>query len=64
MFGLPEEAMQRMLLKGVPDSPNSEVYMSFIRDYLIPNIIEVISANNDAILFNLKDESSSYNSKY
>ena len=64
MFGLTEDAMLKMLMKQVPNKPNSEVYMSFILKWLIPNIVEVIAANNEAILFQLKDESSDYDSKY
>lgn len=64
MLGLPEDAMKRMLMKGLPGNPNSEVYHSEIQRYLIPNIVELISANNEAILFQLKDESSEYDQKY
>ena len=63
MFGLPEEAILKMLKKNVPVK-SYEGYAEFVHTYLIPNIVEVISANNEAILFNLKDESSSYDSKY
>jgi len=62
-FGLTEETMLQMLNKRVPQS-QSEVDYGFIRNYLIPNIVEVIAANNEAILFQLKDESSEYDSKY
>jgi len=64
MFGLTEETMTKMLMAKVQNNPNSEVYMSFILNQLIPNIVEVITANNEAILFHLKDESSEYDSKY
>ncbi len=64
MFGLTEETMSQMLIKRLPNNPNSEVYMQHILEYLIPNIVEVIAANNEAILFQLKDESSEYDSKY
>ena len=64
MLGLPEDAMRRMLMKGMSGNLNSEVYHSEIQNHLIPNIIELISANNEAILFQLKDESSTYDSKY
>jgi len=55
-FGLTEETMSKMLLKRVPNNPNSEVYMGFILEHLIPNIVEVISANNEALLFNIETE--------
>ncbi len=64
MFGLTEETMAKMLMAKVPNNPNSEVYMSTLLNTLIPNIVEVIAANNEAILFQLKDESSTYDSKY
>jgi len=64
MFGLPEDAMKQMLMKGMPGKADSEMYRSEVYNYLIPNIIEVISANNEAILFQLKDESSTYDQKY
>ena len=63
MFGLPEEAILRMLKKNVPET-SYEGYAEFVQTYLIPNIVEVIAANNEAILFQLKDESSTYDSKY
>ena len=62
-FGLPEEAISRMLKKNVPERSYSGE-SDFVSKYLIPNIVEVISANNEAILFQLKDESSTYDSKY
>ena len=55
-FGLTEETMSKMLSKSVGNNPNSEVYWSEILRHLIPNIVEVISANNEAILFNLETE--------
>jgi len=63
MFGLPEETISTMLKKDVP-THSYEGYAEFIHTHLIPNIIEVIAANNEAILFQLKDESSEYDSKY
>ena len=54
-FGLTEETMTKMLNKNVPErSYSGEI--EFVSRYLIPNIIEVISANNEAILFNLETE--------
>ena len=61
-LGLPEDAMLRMLNKNVNQNPNSEVYMSFFLNTLIPNIVEVIAANNEAIFFALQD--GGYDSKY
>ena len=59
MLGLPEETMVSMLMKGVHTNRNSEVYMGEILDKLIPNIVEMMAANNEAILFALKDDSPS-----
>jgi len=59
MFGLTEETMTKMLMAKVSNNPNSEVYMSFILNHLIPNIVEVIAANNEAILFALEDDRTS-----
>ncbi|MFC1945979.1 hypothetical protein ACFLW1_02140 [Chloroflexota bacterium] len=56
MTGLPKEAIESMLMKGIQQNRNTEVYMSEILDHLIPNIAEVIAANNDAIGFTLKDD--------
>ena len=64
MFGLTEDAMLKILMEDVRKNRNSEVYMGDILETLIPNIVEVIAANNEAILFQLKDESSEYDSKY
>ena len=64
MFGLSEDAMEKMLLKGLRGNLNSEVYQSEIQGILIPNIVELISANNEAILFQMKNESSEYDQKY
>ena len=61
-LGLPEEVISRMLKKNVPVK-SYEGYAEFVHQYLIPNIIEVISANNDAILFALK-EHGTYDAKY
>jgi hypothetical protein len=55
-FGLSEETMLKILNKNVNQNPNSEVYMSFFINTLIPNIVEVIAANNEALLFNLETE--------
>ncbi len=63
MFGLTDEAILSMLKKNVPDH-SYEGYAEFVHTYLIPNIAEVIAANNEAMLFQLKDESSDYDSKY
>ena len=63
MFGLTDEAILKMLKKNVPVQ-SYEGYAEFAQTYLIPNIAEVIAANNEAILFQLKDESSEYDSKY
>jgi len=63
MFGLPEEAILGMLKKNVPVQ-SYEGYAEFVHTYLIPNIVEVIAANNEAILFALEDDrTSKYDSK-
>ena len=63
MFGLPEEVILRMLKKNVPET-SYEGYAEFVQTYLIPNIVEVIAANNEAILFALEDDrTSKYDSK-
>jgi hypothetical protein len=54
MLGLPEESILSMLKKNVPER-SYEGYAELIHKYLIPNIAEVIAANNEAILFGLKD---------
>ena len=54
MLGLPEEVILSMLRKNVPVT-SYEGYAEFAQTYLIPNIAEVIAANNEAILFGLKD---------
>ena len=59
MFGLTEDAMLRMLNKNVHQHSQSEVDMGFIRNYLIPNIVEVIAANNEALLFHLEKDRTS-----
>jgi hypothetical protein len=64
MLGLSEEAMKRMLMENLTRRADSEMYRSEVYDILIPNIVELISANNEAILFQLKDESSTYDQKY
>ena len=64
MLGLTEDAMKRMLMKDLTMTADSEMYRSEVYNYLIPNIIELITANNEAILFQLKDESSEYDQKY
>ena len=63
MIGLPEEVILTMLKKDVPDH-SYEGYAEFAQTYLIPNIAEVIAANNEAILFALKEHGSEYDSKY
>ena len=63
MFGLPEEAILKMLKKNVPER-SYEGYAEFVHTYLIPNIVEVIAANNEAILFELEtDRTSKYDSE-
>jgi hypothetical protein len=58
MSGLPKEAilkiLQKNLSQNVPDN-GYNAHITFINKYLIPNIAEAIAANNDAILFSLKD---------
>ena len=44
-----------MLKKNVPET-SYEGYAEFVHKYLIPNIAEVIAANNEVILFNLDDD--------
>ena len=61
MIGLPEEVILQMLKKNVPER-SYEGYAKFVQTYLIPNIVEVIATNNEAISFALKDEG--YDSKY
>jgi len=61
MFGLTEEAMKKMLMKGIPDHKNAELYMDHITKYLIPNIIEVIAANNEVILSHLESDRTNEN---
>lgn len=58
MFGLSEEVILKMLKKNVPEK-SYEGYAEFAHNYLIPNIVEVIAANNEAILFALEDDRSS-----
>jgi len=55
MLGLPEETILSMLKKNVPVR-SYEGYAEFAHEHLIPNIAEVIAANNEAILFNLEKE--------
>ncbi len=63
MFGLTEDAILKMLKKNIPDK-SYEGYAEFAYNYLIPNIVEVIAANNEAILFALEDDrTSKYDSK-
>ena len=54
-FGLSDETILSMLKKNVPVQ-SYEGYAEFAQTYLIPNIAEVIAANNEAILFNLENE--------
>ncbi|MFC2040315.1 hypothetical protein ACFLTW_03995 [Chloroflexota bacterium] len=55
MIGLPEEALTSILKKNI--SPNTyDEFHYLINKFLIPNIVEAISANNEAIMFGLKDE--------
>ena len=56
MFGLTEDTMSRMLLKGFPSNLNREIIMSEIVEMLIPNIVEVLAANNEVILSQLEEE--------
>lgn len=60
MLGLTEDAMLNMLRKNV-QFRNSSYHEGedFIYKTLIPNIVEVIAANNEAILFNLEDDRTS-----
>jgi len=62
MFGLTEETMLRMLKKNVPET-SYEGYAEFVHTYLIPNIVEVIAANNEVILFNLETDRTKEDSK-
>jgi hypothetical protein len=45
-----------MLRKNISLERGLESYPELINDYLIPNIAEVIAANNEAIQFGLKDD--------
>jgi hypothetical protein len=59
MSGLPKEAILSMLQKNIPQNIPDNGYnqhILFINKYLIPNIAEAIAANNEAILFSLKDD--------
>lgn len=58
MFGLTDETILKMLKKNIPDK-SYEGYAEFVHTYLIPNIVEVIAANNEAILFDLEDNRTS-----
>jgi hypothetical protein len=62
-FGLSDETILSMRKKNVPVR-SYEGYAELAQTYLIPNIAEVIAANNEAILFSLKDHGSEYDSKY
>ncbi|OGO24619.1 MAG: hypothetical protein A2Z28_01150 [Chloroflexi bacterium RBG_16_51_9] len=62
-LGLSKEVILQMLKKGVKEH-SYEGYAEFVHTYVIPNIAEVIAANNEAILFALKDSGSTYDSKY
>jgi len=62
-LGLSEEVILKILKKNVPVK-SYEGYAEFVHRYLIPNIVEVIAANNEAILFTLKEHGSTYDSKY
>jgi hypothetical protein len=55
MSGLPKEAIIKMLKKNIHFGPYPEAYQELIDKILIPNIAEVIEANNEAILFSLKE---------
>ena len=55
MFGLTEETILKMLEKNIPTQPKNEL-AQFIRNYLIPNIVAVVAADNEAILFDLETE--------
>ena len=57
-FGLSDEVILSMLKKNVPVQ-SYEGYAEFAHNHLIPNIAEVIAANNEAILFALEDDRSS-----
>ncbi len=48
--------------KNIP-TYSYEGYAEFVHTYLIPNIVDVISANNEAIFFAL-EENGAYDSKY
>ncbi len=54
-FGLSDETILSMLKKNVPVN-SYEGYAEFVQTHLISNIAEVISANNEVILFNLENE--------
>lgn len=62
MFGLTDEAILQMLKKNVPEH-SYEGYAEFVHKYLIPNIAEVIAANNEVILFNLETDRTKEDSK-
>lgn len=61
-LGLSEGVIAKMLKKDVPER-SYEGHAEYVHRYLIPNIIEVISANNEAILFALKEQGV-YDKKY
>jgi len=62
MLGLSKEVILKMLKKGVPVH-SYEGYAEWVHRHVIPNIAEVIVANNEAIMFHLKD-GTKYDSKY
>ncbi|MFC2122649.1 hypothetical protein ACFLRP_03080 [Bacteroidota bacterium] len=55
MFGLSEKVLFQMLTKDIPVK-SYEGYAEFIHTHLIPNIVEVIAANNEVILSHLEQE--------
>jgi hypothetical protein len=62
-LGLPKDLILQMLKKGVPLKDYAG-HAEFVQKHVIPNVAEVIAANNEAILFALKDPGATYDSKY
>lgn len=56
MFGLSEEAMMKILKKNVPELLSTDVGYHALHTIIFPNIVELISANNEALLFELEKE--------
>ncbi|MFC1981397.1 hypothetical protein ACFLVN_04040 [Chloroflexota bacterium] len=56
MFGLTEEAMLKMMRKNINRASGGDIGPGYLYDVLIPNIVEVIAANNEVLLSHLETE--------